>query len=213
MLDGVNEKLILAGSEPVAFDHDCREGICGACSMVINGEPQGPQKGAAACQLYMREFRDGEEIFIEPFRARAFPVVKDLITDRSALDRIQAAGGYISVNAGAAPEASAIPVPKKSADQAFAAGACIGCGACVASCKNASASLFVSARAAQLSHLPQGRAEESRRILKMMARMDEEGFGACSHTGACEAACPKEISLSNIAIVSRLWRRAALKSV
>ena len=210
MLDGVNERLILAGGEPVAFDHDCREGICGSCGMAISGEPHGPQKAAAACQLYMREFPDGAEIFVEPFRAKAFPVLRDLIVDRSSLDRIQAAGGYISADTGSAPEAAAIPVPKESADQAFAAGMCIGCGACAASCKNSSASLFAAARAAQLAHLPQGQPEKSRRALSMAARMDLEGFGACSHTGSCEAACPKGISLENIALFNRLWRRAAL---
>jgi len=212
MLDQVNEKIILAGKDPIAFEHDCREGICGACSLVINGDAHGPQKAITTCQLYMREFQDGDTIYIEPFRAKAFPIIKDLIVDRSAFDRIQQAGGYVSVNTGSAPPANTILIPKKDADEAFASGTCIGCGACVASCKNASASLFVSARVSQFSKLPQGRIEENTRVLKMVAQMDKEGFGACSHTGACFAACPKEIRLENIAKMNALWRKSLLQS-
>ena len=211
MLDFVNQNMILKGEEPIAFDHDCREGICGACSLVINGEPHGPQKAVASCQLYMRQFKDEEEIYIEPFRAKAFPVVRDLIVDRSALDRIQKEGGYISVNTGSAPPANALPVPKNLADEAFSAALCIGCGACVASCKNASASLFTAARIFHFSKLPQGQAEQDTRVLNMVAQMDKEGFGACSHTGTCSSVCPKEISLETIAEMNRLWRKAALK--
>lgn len=210
MLDIMNQNIILKGEDPVAFDHDCREGICGTCSLLINGEPHGPQKAVAACQLYMRQFKDEEEIYVEPFRAKAFPVVKDLIVDRSSLDRVQEKGGYISVNTGSAPPANALPVPKKKADEAFAAALCIGCGACVASCKNASASLFTAARVAHFSKLPQGQAEQEERVLNMVAQMDKEGFGACSHTGTCSAACPKEISLETIAEMNRLWRKASL---
>ena len=211
MLDLVNEKLILEKKEPVAFEHDCREGICGACGMMINGEPHGPGKGITTCQLYMREFKDNQEIYIEPFRAKAFSVIRDLIVDRSAFDRIQQSGGYISVNTGSAPSASALPVSREKASQAFSAATCIGCGACVASCKNASASLFVSARLAHFSLLPQGQAEQSSRVLKMVAKMDQENFGACSHTGSCFAACPKEISLENIARMNKSWFKAVLR--
>ena len=211
MLDVMNQNIILKGEEPVAFDHDCREGICGTCSLLINGEPHGPQRAVASCQLYMRQFKDGEEISIEPFRAKAFPVVRDLIVDRSSFDRIQKAGGYISVNTGSAPSANALPVPKKQADEAFSAALCIGCGACVASCKNASASLFTAARVIHFSKLPQGQAEQEKRVLNMVAQMDKEGFGACSHTGTCSAACPKEISLETIAEMNKLWRKASLK--
>lgn len=211
MLDFVNQNMILKGEEPIAFDYDCREGICGTCSLIINGEPHGPQKAVASCQLYMRQFKDGEEIYIEPFRAKAFPVIRDLIVDRSSFDRIQEQGGYISVNTGSAPSANALPVPKKKADEAFAAALCIGCGACVASCKNSSASLFTAARVMHFSKLPQGQIEQEERVLNMVAQMDKEGFGACSHTGTCSAACPKEISLETIAEMNKLWRKAALK--
>lgn len=211
MLDSVNQDLILKKEEPVAFDHDCREGICGSCSLVINGSAHGPQKAVASCQLYMRQFADGSEIYIEPFRAKAFPVVRDLIVDRSAFDRIQKAGGYVSVNTGSAADASALPVPKQKADQAFASALCIGCGACVASCVNSSASLFTAARIFHFSKLPQGQAEQESRVLNMVDQMDKEGFGACSHTGTCSAVCPKEISLETIAEMNKLWRKAYLK--
>lgn len=211
MLDLINQGIILKGGEPVAFDHDCREGICGTCSLIINGNPHGPNRATASCQLYMREFKDGEELYIEPFRAKAFSVVRDLIVDRSSLDRIQEAGGYISVNTGSAPSANAIPVPKEQADQAFSSALCIGCGACVASCQNASASLFTAARIFHFSKLPQGRVEQESRALNMISQMDKEGFGACSHTGTCSVVCPKEISLETIAEMNRLWRKAALK--
>ena len=211
MLDHVNEELLKAKKEPIAFAHDCREGICGTCGFVINGSVHGFKKGITTCQLYMREFKNHEEICIEPFRSKAFPIVKDLIVDRGALDRIQQKGGYVSVNTGSAPEAATSPVDKASADRAFASATCIGCGACVASCKNSSASLFVSARLAQFSFLPQGKVEQDLRTLNMVAQMDKEGFGACSHTGACFAACPKEISLENIAQMYRNWFKARLK--
>lgn len=210
MIDVMNQDLIKQGQEPVDFDHDCREGICGACSMVINGDPHGPQKATTTCQLHMRSFKDGETIFIEPFRAKAFPVVRDLTVDRSSFDRIQQSGGYVSVNTGNAPDANALPVPKEDSDAAFAAAACIGCGACVAACKNASASLFVSAKIAHLGLLPQGQPERKDRALKMVAQMDEEGFGACTNTGACSAACPKEIDLENIARMNRDFSLASL---
>ena len=212
MLDKLNQELILRGEEPVAFDHDCREGICGSCSLVINGEAHGPRKATTTCQLYMRDFKDGEPIRIEPFRAKAFPVIKDLMVDRSGLDRIQEAGGYISVRTGSAPSANAIAVPKRKADEAFASALCIGCGACVAACRNASASLFTAARLTHFSKLPQGQAEGEGRALGMVAQMDKEGFGACSHTGTCSAVCPKEISLSTIAEMNRLWRKAVFKT-
>ena len=199
MLDVVNTDLIKQGQEPVEFDHDCREGICGSCALVINGNPHGPDTGTTTCQLHMRRFHDGETLVIEPFRAKAFPVVRDLTVDRSAFDRIIQAGGFVSVNIGNAQDANCLPVSKESADQAFAAAACIGCGACVAACKNASASLFVAAKIFHLGSLPQGAPERHSRALAMVAQMDEEGFGACSNTGACSAACPKEISLETIA--------------
>ena len=208
MLDHLNEELILAKKEPVAFEYDCREGICGSCGFLINGEPHGPEKGITTCQLYMRQFKVGEEISVEPFRAKTFPVLKDLIVDRSAFDRIQKVGGYVSINTGSAPPANILPISKEKAEEAFASAACIGCGACVASCKNASASLFVSARVVQFSKLPQGQPESERRVLKMVDQMDQEGFGACSHTGSCFAACPKEISLENIARMNQLWRKS-----
>ena len=198
MLDVLNEKLVAEDKEPVAFDHDCREGICGMCSMVINGRPHGPMKGTTTCQLHMRHFKNGDTITIEPWRAKAFPVIKDLVVDRSSFDRIIQSGGYISVNTGSAPDGNAIPIPKSVAEEAFDAAACIGCGACVASCKNASASLFVSAKISQLSLLPQGQPEKNERVKNMVAQMDEEGFGHCTNTGACQAECPKEISVEYI---------------
>lgn len=211
MLDVVNEELVRRGETAVEFDHDCREGICGACSLVINGNPHGPEVATTTCQLHMRKFKDGDSITIEPFRAKAFPVVKDLVVDRSAFDRIQKAGGFISVNTGSAQDANNIPVAKVEADQAFASATCIGCGACVAACKNASASLFVSAKISHLALLPQGQAERNQRALDMVAQMDAEGFGACTNTGACSAACPVEISLENIARMNREFMRASLK--
>ena len=198
MLDVLNEKLVAENKEPVAFDHDCREGICGMCSMVINGRPHGPMKGTTTCQLHMRHFKNGDTITIEPWRAKAFPVIKDLVVDRSSFDRIIQSGGYVSVNTGSAPDGNAIPIPKSVAEEAFDAAACIGCGACVASCKNASASLFVSAKISQLSLLPQGQPEKNERVKNMVAQMDEEGFGHCTNTGACQAECPKEISVEYI---------------
>ena len=203
MLDVLNEQLISEKSDPVSFEHDCREGICGACSMVINGRPHGPNKGTTTCQLHMRFFKDGDTITIEPFRANSFPVIKDLVVDRSSFDRIIQAGGYISVNTGQAQDANAIPIEKDVALDAFAAAACIGCGACVAACPNASAMLFTSAKVAHLGHLPQGKVEHDKRVQKMVAQMDEEGFGMCSNTYACEAECPKEISVKNIASLNR----------
>ena len=198
MLDVLNERLVEEGKEPVAFDHDCREGICGMCSMVINGRPHGPMRGTTTCQLHMRHFKNGESITIEPWRAKAFPVIKDLVVDRSSFDRIIQSGGYVSVNTGSAPDGNAIPIPKSVAEEAFDAAACIGCGACVAACKNASASLFVSAKISQLALLPQGQPEREERAKKMVSKMDEEGFGHCTNTGACEAECPKEISIQYI---------------
>ncbi len=212
MLDLLNEKLIAKGEEPVAFDHDCREGICGMCSLYINGEAHGPDRLTTTCQLHMRRFKDGDTITIEPWRANAFPVIKDLIVDRSALDRIQQAGGYISVNtSGRTVDANTIPIPKKDADNAFDAATCIGCGACVATCKNASAMLFVSAKVAQFAQLPQGRVEAAKRVQDMVAVMDAEGFGSCTNTGACEVECPKGISLSNIAILNKEFILAQTK--
>jgi len=212
MFDVLNERLISEGKEPIAFDHDCREGICGMCSMVINGQPHGPWKGTTTCQLHMRAFKDGDTIVVEPWRARAFPVLKDLVVDRSSFDRIIQAGGYISVNTGNPVDANAIPVEKDKADEAFAAATCIGCGACVAACKNASAMLFVSAKVSHLALLPQGDPERTRRAQTMVAQMDKEGFGNCSNTGACEAECPKEISLSNIARLNREFYRSHIAS-
>lgn len=212
MLDVLNEELVNKGEEPVAFDHDCREGICGMCSLYINGEAHGPQRLVTTCQLHMRSFKDGETIYIEPWRAEAFPVIKDLVVDRSSFDRIIQAGGYISVNTGAAQDANAIPVPKVDADKAFAAATCIGCGACVATCKNSSAMLFVSAKVSQLALLPQGQVEAEQRVLSMVKQMDEEGFGNCSNTGACEVECPKGISLENIARMNREFFSAAVMS-
>jgi len=211
MLDVLNNELILKGEESVAFDHDCREGICGTCSLYINGRPHGPQQ-TTTCQLHMRSFKDGDKITIEPWRAKAFPVIRDLVVDRAAFDRIQQAGGYVSVNTGGVPDANEIPISKKVADEAFDAAACIGCGACVAACKNASAMLFVSAKVSQLALLPQGKPERKERVEKMVAQMDAEGFGACTNTGACEAECPKAISLTNIARMNREYFAASLSS-
>ena len=209
MLDVLNEDLINKGEEPIAFDHDCREGICGSCSLYINGEPHGPMHRTTTCQLHMRSFKDGDTIFVEPWRAKAFPVIKDLVVDRSSFDRIIEAGGYVSVNtSGNTLDANAIPVPKEDADKAFDAATCIGCGACVAACKNASAMLFVSAKVSQLSLLPQGEVEAKDRVKNMVAQMDKEGFGNCTVTGACEVECPKGISLENIARMNREYLKA-----
>lgn len=203
MLDMLNERLIKKGIEPIAFDHDCREGICGTCSMVINGRPHGPIKGVTTCQLHMRSFKDGDNIVIEPYRAKAFPIIKDLVVDRSSFERIMVAGGYVSVRTGNAQDANAIPIGKHEADEAFNAAACIGCGACVASCKNSSAMLFVGAKVSQYALLPQGQPERKDRVLNMVAAMDAEGFGNCSNTGACEATCPKGLNLTHIARLNR----------
>ena len=212
MMDVLNENLISKGIDPVSFDHDCREGICGMCSMFINGEAHGPDRLVTTCQLHMRKFKDGDTIIIEPFRAKAFPVIKDLIVDRSSFDRIQQAGGFVSVNtSGNTQDANAIPIDKHDADKAFDAATCIGCGACVASCKNASAMLFVSAKVSQYSLLPQGKVEATDRVLNMVNQMDEEGFGNCTNTGACEVECPKGISLENIARLNREYLVASLK--
>ena len=210
MLDILNEDLSLKGEDPIHFDHDCREGICGMCSLFINGRPHGPEEEITVCQLHMRHFSDGEHITIEPWRAKAFPVVKDLVVDRNAFDRIIQAGGFISVNTGAVQDANAIPISKEKADLAMDAAACIGCGACVAACKNASAMLFVSAKISQLALLPQGQSERKKRALAMVEQMDKEGFGACTNTGACSAECPKGIDLSNIARMNREYFSAAL---
>jgi succinate dehydrogenase / fumarate reductase iron-sulfur subunit len=208
MLDVVNERLIRRGEEPIAFDSDCREGICGMCSLVVNGVPHGPDRATTVCQLHMRRFKDGDTITVEPWRARAFPPQKDLIVDRSALDRLIASGGYVSVNAGGAPEANGLPIPRDVAEAAMDSAACIGCGACVAACKNASAVLFVGAKIAHLAVLPQGEPERGRRVAAMVAQMDAEGFGSCSNEGECEAVCPKEISMANIARLRREYARA-----
>lgn len=210
MFDVVNEQLIGSGKEPIAFDHDCREGICGMCSMYINGRPHGPKQGVTTCQLHMRSFKDGDTIVVEPWRSAAFPVIKDLAVDRSSFDRIIAAGGFVSVNTGNAKDANNILINKDDADNAFNAAACIGCGACVAACKNSSAMLFVSAKVSQLALLPQGQVEKKARVLNMVKQMDEEGFGNCTNTGACEAECPKSISLENIARMNREYINASL---
>jgi succinate dehydrogenase / fumarate reductase iron-sulfur subunit len=210
MLDILNQQLINKFEKPVCFDHDCREGICGACSLYINGHPHGPDKGVTTCQLHMRKFRDGDTIVVEPWRARPFPVIKDLVVDRSSFDRIIEAGGYISVNTGGVPDANSIPVPRNDAEISMDAAACIGCGACVAACKNASAMLFVAAKVSQFSMLPQGKVEARERVLNMVAKMDELGFGNCTNTGACEAECPKEISISHIARMNREYLSAKI---
>jgi succinate dehydrogenase / fumarate reductase, iron-sulfur subunit len=210
MLDVVNESLAAKGEMPIAFDHDCREGICGSCGMMINGVAHGPARATATCQLHMRHFKDGDEIWIEPWRSKAFRVVKDLVVDRGALDRIIGAGGYVSVNTGSAPDANAVPVPKSAADEAMDAAACIGCGACVAACPNGSASLFTAAKIAHLAHLPQGQAERSRRALSMVEQMDAEGFGACTLYAECQEACPKSISIDTIAQMNRDFVAASL---
>ena len=212
MLDILNEDLIQKGEDTVAFDHDCREGICGSCSLFINGEAHGPDRGIPTCQLHMRMFKDGDEIYIEPFRAKAFPIIKDLVVDRSSFDRIQQAGGFVSINTSGNPvDANTIPIPKKDADRAFDAATCIGCGACVATCKNSSAMLFVAAKVSQYALLPQGRVEATDRVLNMVAQMDAEGFGNCTNTGACEVECPKGISLDYIAQMNREYLSASLK--
>lgn len=210
MFDVLNEELIAEGKDPIAFDHDCREGICGMCSMYINGRPHGPWHANTTCQLHMRAFNDGDTVVVEPWRAKAFPVIKDLMVDRSAFDRIIQAGGYISVNTGNAVDGNSIPIEKEKADASFAAAMCIGCGACVAACKNSSAMLFTSAKVAHLSLLPQGDPERRTRVLNMVAQMDKEGFGACTNTGACEAVCPKEISITNIARLNAEYTSASL---
>ena len=213
MMDVLNEQLVAEKKEPIAFDHDCREGICGMCSMYINGEAHGPDRLVTTCQLHMRKFKDGDTIYIEPWRAKAFPVVKDLVVDRSAFDNIMNAGGFVSVNtSGNTQDANSLPIPKVDADNAFDAATCIGCGACVATCKNASAMLYVSAKVSQLSLLPQGKVEAKDRVLNMVKAMDDEGFGNCTNTGACEVECPKGISLDNIARMNREYLSASLKS-
>ncbi len=212
MIDELNEDLLRKGDDPVTFDHDCREGICGMCSMYINGKPHGPGDLVTTCQLHMRSFKDGDTIYIEPWRAKAFPVIKDLTVDRSSFDRIIQAGGFISANTGSAPDANEIPIPKDLADEAFDAATCIGCGACVAACKNASAMLFVSAKVSQMAMLPQGKVEKKERVQNMIAQMDAEGFGACTNTGACSAECPKGIDLKNIARMNREYFGASLSS-
>ncbi len=211
MMDLLNEKLLSEGKEPVAFDHDCREGICGACSMYINGRAHGPDTGVTTCQVHMRLFKDGETITVEPWRSRAFPVIKDLMVDRSALDELIKAGGYISVNTGGTPDANTIPIPKTVADRAFDAATCIGCGACVATCKNSSAMLFVAAKVSHLALMPQGQVEAERRAKAMIAKMDELGFGSCTNTGACEVECPKGVSIAFIAKLNREFITANLK--
>jgi len=211
MLDVLNGRLIEQGNEPIAFEHDCREGICGTCGMVINGRPHGPVKQVTACQLHMRSFRDGDELWLEPWRSRAFPVLRDLVVDRGALDRIIQAGGYIAIRTGATPDANAVPVPKRHADRAMDAAACIGCGACVAACPNASAMLFTAAKIAHLGYLPQGQPERFGRVLAMVQRMDAEGFGSCTNHGECEATCPKRVSLDFIARLNRDLLLSCLK--
>ena len=212
MLDVLNEQLINEGEEPVVFDHDCREGICGMCSLYINGHPHGPDEDVTTCQLHMRKFNDGDVITVEPWRSAGFPVIRDLMVDRGAFDKIMQAGGYVSVNTGGVPDANAIPIPKANADEAMDAASCIGCGACVAACKNGSAMLFVSAKVSQLALLPQGRVEAARRAKAMLSKMDELGFGNCTNTGACEAECPKNVSIANIARLNREFIKAKLKN-
>lgn len=210
MLDTVNEELIKTGKDPIAFDHDCREGICGTCGMMINGRAHGPLKGVTTCQLHMRTFKDGDTIVIEPWRAAAFPVIRDLVVDRNSFERIQQAGGFVSVNTGSVPDANAIPVPKENSEEAFLSAACIGCGACVAACKNSSAMLFVGAKVSQYALLPQGKVERNKRVISMVDAMDSEGFGNCTNTYACEAECPKEISVSNITRLNREYYLAKI---
>lgn len=210
MLDQLNEQLLAEGDDPIVFDHDCREGICGSCSMVVNGVPHGKEKASTTCQTFLRSFQDGDELYLEPFRARAFPIIKDLMVDRSAFDRIIQAGGFVSGNVGGAPDGNAIPIPQQDAEDAMVAAACIGCGACVAACKNASAMLFTAAKVSHLATLPQGEAERVERARNMVAQMDEEKFGACTNTGSCSAACPKEISLDWIAKLNREHHRSKL---
>jgi len=212
MLDLLNEQLIARGDAPIEFDNDCREGICGSCGVVVNGSPHGPQRGTASCQLHMRHYHDGDSIVVEPWRATAFPVIRDLVVDRSALDRIIAAGGYVSVNTGAPQDANALPVEKRKSDDAFDFAACIGCGACVAACPNASAALFTAAKVSHLALLPQGEPERKIRVVRMVEQMEKEGFGDCSNHGECEAACPKEISISGIAIMRREYVKAVIAS-
>jgi succinate dehydrogenase / fumarate reductase iron-sulfur subunit len=212
MLDVVNDQLAGRGEEPIAFAHDCREGICGCCSLTINGRPHGPGQGTATCQVYLRSFRDGDTVTIEPFRARAFPLIKDLVVDRSALDRIMQAGGFITARVGSAPDGNAVPIPKKTADLAMDAAQCIGCGACVAACKNASAMLFVAAKVSHLGLLPQGQGERYTRVQQMVLKLDEEGFGACTTTGSCEAVCPKQISVRFIARMDRDYAVSLIKA-
>ena len=211
MLDVVNESLTEKGQDPIAFDHDCREGICGTCSLMVNGTAHGPEAGTTICQLHMRHFKDGDAIYIEPWRARAFPIIKDLVVDRGAFDRIMQAGGFVSVNTGVTIDANAIPIPKSEADRAMDASACIGCGACVAACKNASAMLFVAAKVSQLAHLPQGAIERTSRVRSMVAQMSAEGFGGCTNFFECEAVCPKEISVDTIAELNREYMKARIK--
>ena len=208
MMDVLNEGLIKKGEIPISFDHDCREGICGSCSMMINGKPHGPQKATTACQLHLFNFKNNDEIYVEPWRAKSFPIIKDLVVDRGSFDRIIQSGGYVSINTGSAPDGNAIPIPQNDSKLAFDAAACIGCGACVAACKNASASLFVSAKVSQLAILPQGLPERKARVLSMVNKMEEEGFGHCTNTGACEAECPKEISVKNIEIMNKEYIKA-----
>lgn len=212
MLDELNQELIKKGEDPVTFDHDCREGICGACSMIINGRPHGPKKLTTTCQLHMRNYKDGDTIYIEPWRAKAFPVIKDLLVDRSAFDRIQQAGGYVSVNTGSAPEANSIPVEKDKSEEAFEAAACIGCGACVAACPNGSAMLFTAAKVAHLALLPQGQPERRERVLEMVRRMDNEAFGGCTNHGECQEACPKGIGIKYISMMNKDYIKASLLS-
>ncbi len=211
MFDIMNDDIVSKGGEPVAYDHDCREGICGMCSMHINGRAHGPGEGATTCQIYMRKFKDGQTIWIEPWRAKAFPVIKDLMVDRTAFDKINQAGGYISVNTGSAPDGNAIPIPKDDAEMAMDAAACIGCGACVATCKNASAMLFVAAKVSHFAHLPQGKVEAGKRVKNMIAKMEELGFGSCTNTGACEVECPKNVSIAHIAKLNREFLVASAK--
>lgn len=211
-LDKLNDELIAKGEEPIVFDHDCREGICGSCSMVINGVPHGPEKAATTCQTFLRSYKDGDELYLEPFRATAFPIIKDLMVDRSAFDRIIQAGGYVSANTGGAPDGNAVPISQQSAEDAMDAAACIGCGACVAACKNASAMLFTAAKVSHLATLPQGQAEKGERVRNMVAQMDAETFGACTNTGSCSAACPKEISLDWIARLNREHLQSKLET-